>query len=79
MEQTVYSNPKVASLSSDVIFVKLNVDRTEGNQFAGQNGVSGLPTTVILNHNGSVVNKFAGYISSPDQFIRLVQKSLPRR
>jgi thiol:disulfide interchange protein len=80
MERTIYSNPKVASLSSSVVFLKLNADdKGEGNHFASQNHVSGLPTTIILDHNGAVVNKFGGYIGSPDKFISLVEHSRARK
>jgi thiol:disulfide interchange protein len=77
MERTIYADPKVASLSSSVVFLKLNADdKGEVNKFAYQNHVSGLPTTIILDHNGAVVNKVGGYIGSTDKFINLVQHSL---
>jgi thiol:disulfide interchange protein len=80
MDRTIYSDPKVASLSGNVIFVKINAeDPGEGRQFARDNHISGLPTTIILDHKGAVVNKVAGYIASPDSFISLVQKSMARR
>jgi thiol:disulfide interchange protein len=81
MERTIYSNPKVASsLSNSVVFLKLNADdKGEGNKFSYQNHVSGLPTTIILDHNGAVVNKVGGYIGSPDKFISMVEHSLPRK
>jgi len=80
MEKTIYSDPRVASLGSDVVFVKVNADdRGEGNRFAKQNHVSGLPTTIILDHNGSVVKQVAGYIGSPDKFISLVESAKARR
>ena len=76
MDKTVYSDPKVAALSSEVVFLRLNADdRGEGQQFARQNRVTGLPTTIILDHKGSVVNKRTGYIGSPDRFISLVEGS----
>jgi len=80
METTIYSNPKVAALGSSVVFLKLNADdRGEGSKFSHENHVSGLPTTIILDHNGAVVNKVAGYIGSPDSFISMVKSSLARR
>jgi thiol:disulfide interchange protein len=76
MDKTVYSDPRVAALGSEVVFLKLNAeDRGEGQQFARQNGVHGFPTTIILDRRGSVLNKTTGYIGSPDQFIRLVERS----
>src|SRR5258708_1256636 len=76
MDRVVYSDPKVASLGSEVVFLKLNAeDRGEGQQFARQNGVHSFPTTMILDRKGSVINKTRGYIGSPDQFISLVERS----
>src|SRR5262249_57125340 len=80
MDRTIYSDPKVASLSSSVVFLKLNADdKGEGNQFANQNHVAGLPTTIIVDHKGAVINKVGGYIGSTQRFISLVESSLARR
>jgi len=80
MDKTIYSDPRVASLSSSVVFLKLNADdRGEGNQFANQNHVAGLPTTIIVDHKGEVINKVGGYIGSTQRFISLVESSLARR
>jgi thiol:disulfide interchange protein len=80
MDKSIYSDPKVASLGSEVVFLKMNADdRGEGAQFARDNHVNGLPTTIILDQKGSVVNKVGGYIGSPDQFISLVKRSKARR
>jgi len=76
MDRTVYSDPKVAALGSEAVFLKLNAeDRGEGQQFARQNGVRGFPTTIILNPKGSVINRVTGYIGSPDKFISMVERS----
>jgi thiol:disulfide interchange protein len=80
MDRTIYSDPKVASLSNKVIFLKLKADdRGEGNRFAAQNHVSGLPTTIILDQKGAVVNQSTGYIGSPASFIKMVERSLARK
>jgi len=80
MDKTIYSSSKVASLSSSVVFLKLNADdRGEGSKFSHQNHVSGLPTTIILDHKGAVVNQVTGYIASPDRFISMVKSSLARK
>jgi len=80
MDKTIYSDPRVASLSSKVIFLKLNADdHGEGNRFASKNHVSGLPTTIILDQKGAVVNQVPGYIGSPASFIKMVERSLPRK
>ena len=80
MDKTIYSDPKVASLSSKVIFLKLKADdHGEGNRFASKNHVSGLPTTIILDQKGGVVNQVPGYIGSPASFIKMVERSLARK
>ena len=80
MDRTVYSDPKVAALGSEAVFLKLNAeDRGEGQQFARQNGVHGFPTTIILDRKGSVINKVTGYIGSPDKFVSLVERSTVRQ
>jgi len=80
METTIYSNAKVAALGSSVVFLELNADdRGEGSRFSHENHVSGLPTTIILDQKGAVVNKVAGYIGSPDSFISMVKRSLARK
>ncbi|MGH9824614.1 MAG: hypothetical protein ACREDR_15355, partial [Blastocatellia bacterium] len=58
----------------DVVFLKLNAeDGGEGQRFARENGVDGYPTTFLLNSNGRPVRKQVGYISSPAEFIQMVQ------
>ena len=80
MDRTVYSDPKVASLSSKVVFLKLKADdHGEGNRFASKNHVSGLPTTIILDQKGAVVNQAVGYIGPSGSFIKLVERSLARK
>jgi len=80
MDRTIYSDPKVASLSNSVVFLKLNADdKGEGNKFSNQNHVSGLPTTIILDAKGAVVNKVGGYIGSPDRFVSMVKSSLTHK
>jgi len=80
MDKLVYSDPKVAALGSEAVFLKLNAeDRGEGQQFARQNGVRGFPTTIILDSKGSVINKVTGYIGSPDRFVSLVERSTAKQ
>ncbi|HYM01259.1 MAG TPA: thioredoxin family protein, partial [Blastocatellia bacterium] len=79
MDRTVYSDPRVASLNNEVVFVKLNAeDRGEGQQFARQNRVNAFPTTIILDHKGSVINTVKGYIDSSQRFISMVERSKSR-
>jgi thiol:disulfide interchange protein len=74
MDQTIYSSPDVAALSRDVVFLKLNAeDHGEGQRFARENGVTGYPTTFLLDSNGRPLKRQIGYISSTSQFIQMVQ------
>lgn len=76
MDQVIYSSPKVAALSANNVFVKLNAeDGGQGAEFATQAGVTGFPTTFILDGEGHTLQVLAGYISQPDSFVKLVEKA----
>lgn len=77
MDQNIYSDPAIATLSRQQVFVKVNAeDRGDGQRFAEQMGVRGYPTTVILDAQGRVLNIARGYIASPRAFGKLVQEAL---
>ena len=76
MDQTIYSNAKIAGLSKQQVFVKVNAeDRGQGQNFAERMGVKGYPTTIILDRKGRVLNVAEGYIASPQAFLELVQEA----
>jgi len=76
MDREIYSDPRLAELSRQEVFLKLNAeDRGQGEQFAQQNGVSGYPTTIILSGRGQVLQKRSGFISSPEAFLRIVSQA----
>jgi len=76
MDQTIYSNPTIAALSRQQVFVKVNAeDGGQGQNFAQQMRVKGFPTTIILDGKGRVLNVAEGYIKSPQAFVELVQEA----
>ncbi|HWN99077.1 MAG TPA: thioredoxin family protein [Blastocatellia bacterium] len=76
MDQNIYSNPTIATLSRQQVFVKLDAeDGGQGQSFAEQMRVKGFPTTIILDGKGRVLNTAQGYISTPRAFLELVQRA----
>ncbi len=76
MDKTIYSDPAIVALSKQQVFVKMNAeDRGEGQSFAQQMGVHGYPTTIVLDGQGRVLNVAEGYISSPQEFLKLVERA----
>lgn len=79
MDKTIYADPAVVALSRQQIFVKLNAeDRDQGQDFARQMGVSGYPTTIILDGQARVLQLAEGYIPSPQAFLQLFEKARAR-
>jgi len=80
MDDNIYSSPQVASLSKDAVFLKLNAeDGGEGERFAKQTGVTGFPTTFVLNSEGSVIDTAKGYVGSIPAFISFVNRARNKR
>src|SRR6266851_2279433 len=80
MDKTVYADPAVVALSRRQVFVKVNAeDRDQGQAFARQMGVSGYPTTIILDGQARVLHVAEGYIASPQAFLELVEKARASR
>lgn len=76
MDQTIYSDPAIAALSRQEVFVKVNAeDRGQGQYFAEQMRVNGYPTTIILDGQGRVLNVAEGYIASPQAFVEFVERA----
>jgi thiol:disulfide interchange protein len=80
MDQNIYSTSLVAGLSREQVFVKLNAeDGGQGQSFAAQMGVTGFPTTIVLDARGQVLKVARGYIASPRAFIELVETARETR
>ncbi|HKV41014.1 MAG TPA: thioredoxin family protein [Blastocatellia bacterium] len=80
MDETIYHSPAVAALGRDAVFLKMNAeDHGEGERFARQNGVTGYPTTILLDSSGNAIRKSVGYIASPADFIGFVKSASANR
>lgn len=80
MDKTVYADPAVVALSKRQVFVKMNAeDRDQGQGFAQQMGVSGYPTTIILDGQARILQVAEGYIPSPQAFLEFFEKARASR
>lgn len=80
MDKEIYSDPAVVALSRQQVFVKVNAeDRGEGQSFAEHMGVSGYPTTIVLDGQGKLLSVAEGYIPSPQAFLQLVERARAAR
>src|SRR5262245_39803844 len=80
MDKTIYSDPAIIALSRQHVFVKANAeDQAEGQRFAEQMGVTGYPTTIVLDDQGRVLNIAKGYIASTSAFVEFVQQAQTTR
>jgi thiol:disulfide interchange protein len=75
MDKAVYADPSIVALSRQQVFLKLNAeDRGQGQAFARQMGVSGYPTTIILDGQAKVLQVAEGYIPSTQAFLEFFEK-----
>ena len=70
LDANTYSDSLVRTLTSDIIFVKINAE--EDTAIAQQFGVSGYPTVVIAKPNGEEIDRIWGYLP-PTEFYNQVQ------
>jgi thiol-disulfide isomerase/thioredoxin len=74
MDQEIYTDSRVAALSRENIFLKLNAeDGGEGEAFAQWAGVTSYPTTVILDSAGHIVDRKIGFVRTPEAFVQFVR------
>jgi thiol:disulfide interchange protein len=80
MDNIIYSDPTIVALSKQQVFVKLNAeDRGQGQSFAQEMGVSGYPTTIVLDGQGRVLDVAQGYIASAEAFANFVERAQARQ
>ena len=80
MDQEIYTDPRVAALSRQDVFLKLNAeDRGAGEEFARQAGVNRFPTTLILDSEGRVLDTKTGFMQTPDVFLQFVKRARASR
>jgi len=70
MDADTFSNASVIALSGRYVFARVNVDQQ--GDLARKYGVSGLPTTVVLDPGGREITRITGYVP-PQEFLRQVQ------
>ena len=76
MDQVIYSDPMIVGLSRQEVFLKFDAeDGSEGEQFARRMGVRGYPTTIILDSQGRKLKSAAGFLKSPQNFIKFVDSA----
>lgn len=76
MDRDIYANPAIVALSTRYVFLKVNAeDRGDGQSFAHEMGVSGYPTTIVLDGQGRVLNMAKGYIETPRAFVRFIEEA----
>jgi len=73
LDSDTYSDPKVNAAAKKFICVKIDAEK-EPN-LASKYGVSGYPTIIFLDSNGTVLSKIPGYLP-PDKFLANMNKIL---
>ncbi len=67
MDQTVFTDPSVAlALKKDFVAYKVNIDDLEGFELKQKYDVSVLPTMIILNSNGKMVERIEETMTSTE-------------
>jgi thiol:disulfide interchange protein len=76
MDRDIYSDPQVAALGREAVFLKLNAeDEGEGQRFASEAGVRGFPTTIVLDSHGRQLQKRVGYFAPAVAFAQWVHST----
>jgi thiol-disulfide isomerase/thioredoxin len=64
LDDSVYTDPKVIQMSTEMVFVKVDADKDTVN--ASKYGVSGFPTVVLMKPDGEEIDRIYGYLPLPD-------------
>jgi thiol-disulfide isomerase/thioredoxin len=76
MDREIYSDPQVAALGREAVFLKLNAeDQGEGQRFAREAGVRGFPTTIVLDSRGRQLQQHVGYFAPSAAFVQWVHNT----
>ena len=73
LETDTLTDPKVATVAGQFLWVKIDVDHD--HELAARYGVEGVPVTVVLDKQGLVLGKAAGYMP-PAKFVDFLTTSL---
>jgi thiol:disulfide interchange protein len=80
MDQVIYADPLIVGLSRHEVFLKLDAeDGGEGEQFARRQGVTGYPTTIILDGQGRNLKVAKGFLQSPQRLLDVVESARAAR
>jgi len=67
MENTTFRDSSVSNfVHLNMVAVKLDIDKEIGNQFATEHGITGLPTLVILDYKGNLIQQVVGFMNASD-------------
>ena len=67
MEQEVYSDPKFVQFLQNYIPLRLDIeDGSEGTRWAQHYGVETLPTLLVIDSNGLLLNRIGGYMNTAE-------------
>ncbi|MBI4845738.1 MAG: thioredoxin family protein [Candidatus Omnitrophica bacterium] len=75
MDEDVYANQDVGTVCGQFICVKIDADQNQ--QLTQEYKVQGLPSTVFLKADGTLIRTVAGYMPA-DQFIALIKQILEK-
>jgi len=64
LDDSVYTDPKVVQMSTEMVFVKVDSDKDTLN--TRKYGISGYPTVVLMNPGGEEIDRIYGYLPLPD-------------
>jgi thioredoxin-like negative regulator of GroEL len=73
LESDTLTDPKVMTAAGQFLWVKIDIDKE--HELAARYGVEGVPVTVVLDKQGRVLGKTAGYMP-PAKFVDFLTTSL---
>lgn len=74
LDQEAYVNPKFVQYMKGFVALKLNSeDNGEGSRLAEKYEIDGLPSMLVLDANGNLLNKLSGYMQA-EEIIQEVQR-----
>jgi len=76
MDQDTFTNTTVQSRMRDFVPLKLDTDKEP--ELAQRYGITGLPTTLVLDASGTVVLSQAGYLP-PTEYLQLLAQAAEKR
>lgn len=76
LDRDVFSQPVFDDLARDMILVRLDVeDRGEGARTQARYGITGLPTTMVLEPSGILVGKVTGF-EEPAAYVASIRRQI---